>query len=182
MGNYKLIFQYSIYNKVNRLNCDLSRKLKQWWRKLNNTQLKRYPIDIKNTSYYSCRHTFATLYLRDPNANISELATLMGRNSEYIDTYIREIESDKTISKASDKVFGRKKRQQEDYERKQILKNQKAIMEMQKQILDRLGTKELLMLHVPNRVIILAHNKKIKVEKHLSLSVWDLNILYINVL
>ena len=22
-----------IYNKVNRLNCDLSRKLKQWWRK-----------------------------------------------------------------------------------------------------------------------------------------------------
>ena len=134
--------ELSIYNKVNRLNCDLSRKLKQWWRKLNNTQLKRYPIDIKNTSYYSCRHTFATLYLRDPNANISELATLMGRNSEYIDTYIREIESDKTISKASDKVFGRKKRQQEDYERKQILKNQKAIMEMQKQILDRLGTKE----------------------------------------
>lgn len=131
-----------IYNKVNRLNCDLSRKLKQWWRKLNKTQLKRYPIDIKNTSYYSCRHTFATLYLRDPNANISELATLMGRNSEYIDTYIREIESDKTISKASDKVFGRKKRQQEDFERKQILKNQKAIMEMQKQILDRLGTKE----------------------------------------
>lgn len=131
-----------IYNKVNRLNCDLSRKLKQWWRKLNKTQLKRYPIDIKNTSYYSCRHTFATLYLRDPNANISELATLMGRNSEYIDTYIREIESDKTISKASDKVFGRKKRQLEDFEQKQILKNQKAIMEMQKQILDRLGTKE----------------------------------------
>ena len=134
--------EFFIYNKVNRLNCDLSRKLKQWWRKLNKTQLKRYPIDIKNTSYYSCRHTFATLYLRDPKANISELATLMGRNSEYIDTYIREIESDKTISKASDKVFGRKKRQQEDFERKQILKNQKAIMEMQKQILDRLGTKE----------------------------------------
>ena len=134
--------EFFIYIKVNRLNCDLSRKLKQWWRKLNKTQLKRYPIDIKNTSYYSCRHTFATLYLRDPKANISELATLMGRNSEYIDTYIREIESDKTISKASDKVFGRKKRQQEDFERKQILKNQKAIMEMQKQILDRLGTKE----------------------------------------
>ena len=65
---------------------------------------------------------------------------------------IRWIESDKTISKASDKVFGRKKRQQEDLERKQILKNQKTIMEMQKQILDRLGTKEWLLLYVLNRV------------------------------
>ena len=125
-------------NKVNRLNCDLSRKLKQWWRRLNKSELKRYPIDLKNTSYYSCRHTFATLYLQNPNANISELASLMGRNTEYIDTYIREIESEKTISNASDKVYGRKKRQQEDDERKQILKNQKAIMEMQKQILERL--------------------------------------------
>lgn len=129
-----------IYNKVNRLNCDLSRKLKQWWRRLNKTQLKRNPIDLKTTSYYSCRHTFATLYLQDPNANISELATLMGRNTEYIDTYIREIESEKTISSASDKVYGHKKRQQEDDERKQILKNQKTIMEMQKQILEKLSS------------------------------------------
>ena len=130
--------EHYIFNKVNRLNCDLSRKLKQWWRRLNKSELKRYPIDLKNTSYYSCRHTFATLYLQNPNANISELASLMGRNTEYIDTYIREIESEKTISNASDKVYGRKKRQQEDDERKQILKNQKAIMEMQKQILERL--------------------------------------------
>lgn len=132
--------EHYIYNKVNRLNCDLSRKLKQWWRRLNKTQLKRNPIDLKTTSYYSCRHTFATLYLQDPNANISELATLMGRNTEYIDTYIREIESEKTISSASDKVYGRKKRQQDDSERKQILKNQKTIMEMQKQILEKLSS------------------------------------------
>lgn len=64
----------------------------------------------------------------------------MGRNTEYIDTYIREIESEKTISSASDKVYGRKKRQQEDDERKQILKNQKTIMEMQKQILEKLSS------------------------------------------
>lgn len=64
----------------------------------------------------------------------------MGRNTEYIDTYIREIESEKTISDASDKVYGHKKRQQEDNERKQILKNQKAIMEMQKQILEKLSS------------------------------------------
>lgn len=132
--------EHYIYNKVNRLNCDLSRKLKQWWRRLNKSELKRYPIDLKNTSYYSCRHTFATLYLQNPNANISELASLMGRNTEYIDTYIREIESEKTISSASDKVYGHKKRQQEDNERKQILKNQKTIMEMQKQILEKLSS------------------------------------------
>lgn len=132
--------EHHIYNKVNRLNCDLSRKLKQWWRHLNKTQLNRYPIDIKTTSYYSCRHTFATLYLQDPNANISELASLMGRNTEYIDTYIREIESDKTISEASDKVFGRKRRKQEDKERKQILNNQEKIMEIQKKILEKLGS------------------------------------------
>lgn len=128
-----------IYNKVNRLNCDLSRKLKQWWRQLNKCQLRRNPIDIKSTSYYSCRHTFATLYLQAPTANISELATLMRRNTEYIDTYIREIESDQIIGNASDKVYGRKKRQEEDNERKQILKNQKMIIEMQKQILERLS-------------------------------------------
>lgn len=131
-----------IYSKVNRLNCNLSRKLKQWWRKLNQTKLKRNPIDIKTTSYYSCRHTFATLYLQSPTANISELATLMGRNSEYIDTYIREIDSERTISNASDKVYGRERHRQEETERKQILKNQKVIIEMQKQILDKLNNRK----------------------------------------
>ena len=88
---------------------------------------------------YSCRHTFATLYLQSPSANISELATLMGRNSEYIDTYIREINSDRTIGNASDTVYGRERHRQEETERKQILKNQKVIIEMQKQILDKLN-------------------------------------------
>lgn len=127
-----------IYNKVNRINCDLSRKLKQWWRNLNKSQLRRHPIDIKTTSYYSCRHTFATMYLQNPNASIYELATLMGRNTEYIDTYIREIESEKTISNASDKVFGRSRNLRDQEERKNILKNQRKIMEMQLQIMERI--------------------------------------------
>lgn len=129
-----------LYNKVNKISCELSRKLKQWWRKLNKTRLKRHPIDIKSTSYYSCRHTFATLYLQNPDANLSELATLMGRNTEYIDSYIREIESEKNISDASDKVFGRQKRSIEEEDRKTILQNQKKILDIQKQILDRLTT------------------------------------------
>jgi len=62
------------------------------------------------------------MYLQNPNASIYELATLMGRNTEYIDTYIREIESEKTISNASDKVFGRNRSLREQEEHKNILK------------------------------------------------------------
>ena len=30
----------ALYNKVNRINCNLSRKLKQWWKRLNHSGLK----------------------------------------------------------------------------------------------------------------------------------------------
>lgn len=129
--------EHCVYNKVNRLSCDMSRKLKQWWKRLNSSALNRHPIDTTLTSYYSCRHTFATLYLQNPNANLSELATLMGRNTEYIDTYIREIESDKTISEASDKVFGTKKKtERKGNELKQILSNLCDIKDTQDKIVE----------------------------------------------
>ena len=60
-------------------------------------------------------------------------------SSQIIDTYIREINSDRTIGNASDKVYVRERQRQEETERKQILKNQKVIIEMQKQILDKLN-------------------------------------------
>ena len=60
-------------------------------------------------------------------------------SSQIIDTYIREINSDRTIGNASDKVYGRERHRQEETEREQILKNQKVIIEMQKQILDKLN-------------------------------------------
>lgn len=123
-----------IYNKVNRMSCDMSRKLKQWWNMLNDTSLKNTPIDLKNTSYYSCRHTFATLYLENPKANLSELASLMGRNTEYIDTYVREIEADSSIYEASDKVYGTNIRHADIYTT--LLANQKTIMETQEKILE----------------------------------------------
>lgn len=132
------IDELTMYNKVSGISCSLSRKLKQWWRQLNYTVLNDNPIDLTTTSYYSCRHTFATLYLQNPQANLSELATLMGRNTEYIDTYVREIESEKVLSSATDKVYGPKTRSRKDAERDIILSNQEKIMEMQMKILEKL--------------------------------------------
>ena len=61
----------------------------------------------------------------------------MGRNTEYIDTYIREIESDKTISDASDKVFGpKKKTERKGNELKQILSNLCDIKDTQDKIVE----------------------------------------------
>ncbi|MGN0282115.1 MAG: phage integrase SAM-like domain-containing protein [Prevotella sp.] len=136
-----IVDEQTLYNKVNGISCSLSRKLKQWWRQLNYTVLNDNPIDLMSTSYYSCRHTFATLYLQNPNANLSELAALMGRNTEYIDTYVREIESEKVLSIATDKVYGAKAKSQEEFDRAIILSNQKRIMDMQKLILERLENK-----------------------------------------
>lgn len=64
---------------------------------------------------------FATLYLQNPQANLSELATLMGRNTDYIDTYVREIESEKVLSSATDKVYGSQTKSREDSDRAAIL-------------------------------------------------------------
>ena len=122
-----------IYNKVKKLNGTVNRNLKIWWRQLNNSVLRECPIDIASTSYYSCRHTFATLYIDSPNASLGELASLMGRNTEYIDTYIREITSENKLLHASSKVFGVA---EEDgaSQLQQMLDNQKTIISMLERI------------------------------------------------
>lgn len=61
-----------------------------------------------------------------------------GRNTDYIDTYVREIESEKVLSSATDKVYGSQTKSREDSDRTAILSNQEKIMDMQKQILERL--------------------------------------------
>ena len=122
-----------IYNKVKKLNGTVNRNLKIWWRQLNNSVLRECPIDIASTSYYSCRHTFATLCIDSPNASLGELASLMGRNTEYIDTYIREITSENKLLHASSKVFGVA---EEDgaSQLQQMLDNQKTIISMLERI------------------------------------------------
>ena len=118
-----------IYNKVKKLNGTVNRCLKRWWTQLNGSVLQDCPIDIKNTSYYSCRHTFATLYIDSPDASLGELASLMGRNTEYIDTYIREITSENNLLNASSKVYGTT-RNDGDSILQQMLDNQKRIISM----------------------------------------------------
>ena len=131
--------EQSLYKTLNSICCGINRQLKRWWKHLNKTSLHGNHIDTSLTSYYSCRHTFATLYLQNPAANLSELASLMGRNTEYIDMYVKEIESTKTIAKANDKVFASKGRKPYSKEQKEILDNQHRIIEMQKLILERLA-------------------------------------------
>ncbi|MGM9708595.1 MAG: phage integrase SAM-like domain-containing protein [Prevotella sp.] len=125
---------YIIYNKVNRMNGTMNRCLKRWWKQLNSTILADTPIDVRATSFYSCRHTFATLYMESPDANLSELASLMGRNAEYIDTYIRELEADEVLMKASDKVYCSVTSSNKGYDA--LLKNQKKIIKIMGAILE----------------------------------------------
>lgn len=131
--------EQSLYRTLNSISCGINRQLKRWWKHLNKTSLHGNHIDTSLTSYYSCRHTFATFYLQNPEASLSELASLMGRNTEYIDMYVKEIESTKTIAKANDKVFASKGRMPYSKEQKEILDNQHRIIEMQKLILERLA-------------------------------------------
>ena len=42
------------------MNGTMNRCLKRWWKQLNSTILADTPIDVRATSIYSCRHTFAT--------------------------------------------------------------------------------------------------------------------------
>ena len=51
---------------------------------------------------------------------------------------MREIESEKVLSSATDKVYGPKTKSREDAERDIILSNQEKIMEMQVKILEKL--------------------------------------------
>lgn len=123
-----------IYNKVRQINGTVNRHLKKWWSMLNGSGLESIPVNIKTTSYYSCRHTFATLYIESPEASLGELASLMGRNAEYIDTYIKEITADDNLLRATDKVFGKAKTDEKMLMR-QLLDNQNTIISMLAQIL-----------------------------------------------
>ena len=43
-----------------------------------------------NTSFYSARHTFATIFINSEGAKTAELAQLMGRSVSGIDRYIKD--------------------------------------------------------------------------------------------
>lgn len=66
----------------------------------------RLPEDI---TFYSARHTFATLYMRTEGANPIHLATMMGRSVSGIHCYIAELEKDSDIATERGRLFDVKK-------------------------------------------------------------------------
>lgn len=73
--------------KDNKLRNSISHSL--------NNHLKA--ITGKDTTYYSCRHTFATNYINAEGSNPAHLATLMGRSVNGIFRYVTELSTDKDI-------------------------------------------------------------------------------------
>ena len=50
-----------------------------------------------NITYYSCRHTFASVYMNEEGSNPLHLATMMGRSPAGIFRYVQTIQSDEDI-------------------------------------------------------------------------------------
>lgn len=63
-------------------------------RTINNHLRKVTGLDI---TYYSCRHTFASLFMGEEGSNPIHLATLMGRSPAGIFRYVQTIQSDDDI-------------------------------------------------------------------------------------
>lgn len=56
-------------------------------------------------TYYSCRHTFATSFIKN-GGNLFSLASMMGRSIEHIGTYIKELNGIEEFISAKKDVFG----------------------------------------------------------------------------
>ena len=57
-----------------------------------------------NTSFYSARHTFATIFINSEGAKTAELAQLMGRSVSGIDRYIKDLMDVEDVLRARDKM------------------------------------------------------------------------------
>lgn len=57
-----------------------------------------------NISYYSCRHTFASVYMKSEGANPVHLATMMGRSVNGIWTYVNTINTEEELIKERQKM------------------------------------------------------------------------------
>lgn len=71
---------------------------------ISNDNISRFLIDY-NTTMYSARHTFATIFINSEGAKSSELAQMMGRSVAGIDRYIRELMSIEDVLNAKDKML-----------------------------------------------------------------------------
>ena len=81
----------------------VNKNLKKYARRINSERGEEViPTDI---TFYSMRHTFATLYMNNPNANPVHLATMMGRSVNGIYRYVKSIQSVKDIISEREKIF-----------------------------------------------------------------------------
>lgn len=58
----------------------------------------------ENTTLYSARHTFATIFINSEGAKTSELAQMMGRSVSGIDRYIKDLMGVEEVLRARDKM------------------------------------------------------------------------------
>ena len=72
-------------------------------RNINKENVSNFSIN-ENTTLYSARHTFATIFINSEGAKTAELAQMMGRSVSGIDRYIKELMSIEDVLKARDKM------------------------------------------------------------------------------
>lgn len=90
------IFSYWINSKL----CD-------WWDELNEFIIKRnvenglnIPLIDRDCTMYSYRHSFAQMYINNPQASPIALATLMGRSVNTLATYIEQLKEEDDLVEA----------------------------------------------------------------------------------
>ena len=70
---------------------------------MNKDNIEKYLIS-NNTTLYSARHTFATIFINSEGAKTAELAQMMGRSVSGIDRYIKDLMGVGEVLRARDKM------------------------------------------------------------------------------
>lgn len=85
----------------------LCNKLKDWWKELNQVIIQKnvdedlaLPLIDESCTFYSYRHSFAQMYINNPQASPIALATLMGRSVNTLATYIQQLKEEDDLVKA----------------------------------------------------------------------------------
>ena len=85
----------------------LNPKLVDWWKELNKVIIKKnvdeklnIPLIDEDCTFYSYRHSFAQMYINNPQASPIALATLMGRSVNTLATYIEQLKEEDDLVEA----------------------------------------------------------------------------------
>ena len=86
-GIYKGFFEHKLVNELG----------------LSKDNIEKYLIS-NNTTLYSARHTFATIFINSEGAKTAESAQMMGRSVSGIDRYIKDLMGVEEVLRARDKM------------------------------------------------------------------------------